>query len=52
MIAALMAWGTQQEARAVGLQVQADNAPAQALYRRLGIAHELHRYRYRAGLEV
>jgi RimJ/RimL family protein N-acetyltransferase len=52
MIAALMAWGTQQEARAVGLQVQADNAPAQALYRRLGIAHELYRYRYRAGLEV
>lgn len=52
MIAALMAWGTQQGARAVGLQVQADNAAAQALYRRLGLAHELYRYHYRAGIEV
>jgi GNAT superfamily N-acetyltransferase len=48
MIAALMAWGAGQGARAVGLQVQADNGAAQALYRRLGLGHELYRYHYRA----
>jgi ribosomal protein S18 acetylase RimI-like enzyme len=46
-VAALMAWGAGQGARAAGLQVQADNAPAQALYRRLGIGRELYRYHYR-----
>ena len=48
-IAALMAWGAGLGARAAGLQVQADNAPAQALYRRLGLARELYRYHYRKG---
>ena len=52
MIAALMAWGAGQGARAVGLQVQADNAPAQALYRRLGVGRELYRYHYRAAPET
>jgi GNAT superfamily N-acetyltransferase len=46
-VAALMAWGARQGARAAGLQVQADNASAQALYRRLGVGRELYRYHYR-----
>ncbi|MGZ3276178.1 MAG: GNAT family N-acetyltransferase [Caulobacteraceae bacterium] len=46
-VAALMAWGAKQGARAAGLQVQADNAAAQALYRRLGLGRELYRYHYR-----
>jgi len=45
-VGALMAWGAGQGARAAGLQVQADNAPAQALYRRLGLQRELYRYHY------
>jgi RimJ/RimL family protein N-acetyltransferase len=48
-VSALMAWGGGQGARAVGLQVQADNPSAQALYRRLGVARELYRYHYRKG---
>jgi GNAT superfamily N-acetyltransferase len=46
-VAALMAWGSKQGARATGLQVQADNASARALYRRLGLGRELYRYHYR-----
>jgi GNAT superfamily N-acetyltransferase len=46
-IAALMAWGAAHGARAAGLQVQADNISAQALYRRLGLERELYRYHYR-----
>jgi ribosomal protein S18 acetylase RimI-like enzyme len=46
-VAALMAWGATEGARAAGLQVQADNASAQALYRRLGFERELYRYHYR-----
>lgn len=46
-VAALMTWGAGQGARAAGLQVQADNAAAQAVYRRLGVARELYRYHYR-----
>jgi ribosomal protein S18 acetylase RimI-like enzyme len=46
-IRALMSWGAGQGARAAGLQVQADNASAQALYRRLGLDRELYRYHYR-----
>jgi ribosomal protein S18 acetylase RimI-like enzyme len=46
-VAALLAWGAGQGARAAGLQVQADNLSAQALYRRLGLARELYRYHYR-----
>jgi len=45
--AALMGWGAAEGARAVGLQVQADNAAAIGLYRRLGIDRELYRYHYR-----
>jgi RimJ/RimL family protein N-acetyltransferase len=48
-VAALMAWGAARGALAAGLQVQADNAAAQALYRRLGFARELYRYHYRRG---
>lgn len=47
VVSALMTWGAGQGARAAGLQVQADNGPAQALYRRLGLARELYRYHYR-----
>jgi ribosomal protein S18 acetylase RimI-like enzyme len=49
-VRALMAWGAGQGARAVGLQVQADNASAQAVYRRLGVGRELYRYHYRKGI--
>jgi ribosomal protein S18 acetylase RimI-like enzyme len=48
-VSALMAWGAGQGARAAGLQVQADNPSAQALYRRLGVGRELYRYHYRKG---
>lgn len=51
-ISALFAWGAGQGARAAGLQVQADNAAAQALYRRLGLGSELYRYHYRRAPEV
>ena len=43
----LMAWGETHGARAAALQVQADNVPAQTLYRRLGLRRELYRYHYR-----
>ncbi len=46
-VSALMTWGAGQGARAAGLQVQADNPSAQALYRRLGLGRELYRYHYR-----
>ena len=48
-VGALMAWGARSGARAAGLQTQADNASAQALYRRLGLDRELYRYHYRKG---
>jgi GNAT superfamily N-acetyltransferase len=47
VVSTLMAWGAAQGARAAGLQVQADNAPALKLYRRLGFERELYRYHYR-----
>lgn len=46
-VSALIGWGAAQGARAVGLQVQADNAAGLKLYRRLGFEHELYRYHYR-----
>lgn len=46
-VSALLGWGASQGARAVGLQTQADNLAAQALYRRLGLDRELYRYHYR-----
>ena len=48
-VSALIGWGAGQGARAMGLQVQADNVAAQRLYRRLGFEHELYRYHYRRG---
>jgi ribosomal protein S18 acetylase RimI-like enzyme len=47
MMKALLAWGAEQGARAVCLQVAADNAAALALYRGLGMTTELYRYHYR-----
>ena len=47
VVGALMAWGRGQGGHGVGLQTQAENMAAQALYRRLGIGRELNRYRYR-----
>lgn len=45
-VAALLRWGRGGGATGACLQVQADNAPARALYARLGFG-ELHRYHYR-----
>ena len=47
MMSALFAWGAGQGARDVCLQVAADNGPALALYRSLGLRTELYRYHYR-----
>ena len=47
MMKALLAWGAEQGARAVCLQVAADNAPGLALYQSLGLKTELYRYHYR-----
>ncbi len=47
LMRALLAWGAGQGAHGVCLQVAADNAPALALYRSLGLARELYRYHYR-----
>ena len=47
LLTALIAWGAENGAAGVCLQVAADNAPALALYRSLGLARELYRYHYR-----
>src|SRR5438046_1109763 len=47
VIASLAAWGRAVGARGVCLQVEASNAPARALYDRLGLKTELYRYHYR-----
>ncbi|MGO8831712.1 MAG: GNAT family N-acetyltransferase [Roseiarcus sp.] len=47
MLAALIAWGAEREARGVCLQVADANAAAVALYRGLGLKTELYRYHYR-----
>jgi GNAT superfamily N-acetyltransferase len=47
IIASLAAWGREQGARGVCLQVEASNAPARALYDRFGLTTELYRYHYR-----
>jgi GNAT superfamily N-acetyltransferase len=47
VLAALALWGRQNGASAAGLQVEAPNAPARALYHSVGMTTELHRYHYR-----
>ncbi len=47
VVAALMQWGAASGATAACLQVEVSNAPAQALYCRLGFDRELYRYHYR-----
>lgn len=46
-VQALMRWGAATGANGVCLQVEAQNAPAAALYQRLGFERELYRYHYR-----
>lgn len=46
-VMALIRWGAETGAKAVCLQVEADNAPAVALYEGVGIERELYRYHYR-----
>lgn len=48
VLRALLNWSiVDAGAEAVCVQVQADNAPARALYRSFGLTDELYRYRYR-----
>ncbi len=47
VLGSLIAWGAAQGAREICLQVEAHNAPAQALYRELGAGKEIYRYHYR-----
>jgi len=47
VLAALAEWGKQNGARVATLQVEADNAPARALYHSVGMTTQLHRYHYR-----
>ncbi len=47
MMKALLAWGAEQGARDVCLQIAADNVPGLALYRGLSLTTELYRYHYR-----
>ena len=46
VLASLAAWGREQGARGVCLQVEAGNAPGRALYDRFGLKTELYRYYY------
>ncbi|WBU29019.1 GNAT family N-acetyltransferase [Rhodopseudomonas palustris] len=47
LMQALFAWGISNGAKAVCLQVVADNKAGRALYASLGFDHELYRYHYR-----
>ena len=47
IIASLAAWGRDQGAHGICLQVEATNAPGRALYDRFGLTTELYRYHYR-----
>lgn len=46
LVGTLMAWAQTRGSKVCCLQVVADNAPALALYRKLGFASELYRYQY------
>jgi ribosomal protein S18 acetylase RimI-like enzyme len=46
LLGALLAWGIREGASAACLQVEADNAPALALYRAMGFTRDLYCYRY------
>ena len=47
IVSALTAWGREQGAVGACLEVEADNAPARALYDAIGLKRELYRYHYR-----
>jgi GNAT superfamily N-acetyltransferase len=47
VVAGLAAWGREEGARGVCLQVEAGNTPARTLYDRFGLTTELYRYHYR-----
>jgi ribosomal protein S18 acetylase RimI-like enzyme len=47
LIAALLHWAKAGGARTASLQVEVSNAPALALYRKIGLSTELYRYHYR-----
>ena len=47
VIATLAAWAKEEGARGAGLQVEAGNAPALALYDAIGLKTRLYRYHYR-----
>ncbi len=47
MMAALLHWAKAKSAATACLQVEMSNAPALALYRRIGLGSELYRYHYR-----
>jgi N-acetylglutamate synthase len=46
VITSLAAWGREEGARGICLQVEASNTPARTLYARFGLTTELYRYRY------
>jgi N-acetylglutamate synthase len=50
LMKALLAWGAEQGARDICLQVAADNVAGLALYRSLGLTTEIYRYHYRRAL--
>ncbi|MBK8159660.1 MAG: GNAT family N-acetyltransferase [Rhodospirillaceae bacterium] len=52
ILGALMGWAIEQGAGGVCLQVEAQNAVAQKLYRGMGMTRELYRYRYWRGAKV
>ena len=46
VITSVAAWGREEGARGICLQVEASNTPARTLYNRFGLTTELYRYRY------
>lgn len=47
LVMELLAWGARLGATGACLQVEADNAPARAVYARVGFGQEIYRYHYR-----